>query len=1088
MRSCFRASIIATVFLQLAVPQFYAQTTQGTITGRVFDRSAAEPLEGAAVIAYNADNRESGRSKTNKDGFYAISLLSPGTYRVRAEKSDFQAQEIYNLDLPVASQLDISFNLRPVKDLFSTEANRLALVGGDRIIPFFGEDTNVRLMPVDVTRSISVSLAPTVSNVISSDEIESLPLQGRDVYAILALQGGVTSDAATGRGLGLSVNGQRPAASNFLLDGLQNNNNLVTGPLLTIAPEAIQEYRFSTNSFSAEYGRTAGFIANAVTRQGSNSWHATGYMYFKHDHLNANDFERNVLGYPVNTLRQSEPGITSSGPLIANRLYISVSGDYLHFRSNDPPQAFTLPTDQYPAFVGTNTIARSLLSSFSFPLLHGAPGQTTGVITIAPPSSASVDQWLGLLRLDALLRGGKDRLTVRPIAGSLNRPNFLWTPYQDFTTPLRQTNIGVSLGLVSSFGRTTNEAHFGFTHDDLGFDRRWPGIPSLSTYDGTTLPGSPAYYSFKNQGRNLEVGDQMILSLGSSLLRIGGNVLLRWIQGYLTAGRDSLFVFNDFSSFAKDEPFSFLTSVSRASPTRYVLPEYPRNYRYAQFSFFLDDSIRVNSRLSVDLGIRYEGFGAPWNTGTTKDALVKLGSGLDIQTRLQGAKLVFPGPGDQQLYDTDYHDVALRAGFAYAIHRKGDFLLRGSFGVFYDPPFDNLWENIRNNNFTTTSFIVRPPMQPLNYLQPILNILSGYVGLPYSKSFPNLVLYQPGLRNGYAENFFLGVQKRFTAGLTVELNGLGSLGRRLVTSDLVNRYNSLTGPSAPLLGQFAPSLPEMSYRGSQGMSDYTALSIVARYRRGRALFQLAYTLSHAIDNQSDPLAGDFFNLDFTQINSGNSGQIGPGFTRQFDSHGDRANADFDQRHDFVGYATWDLPAWTPNTKVAPLFRNWTVSAVGAARSGFPFSVLVPPAAGSDLVNNRADIVAPNAVYASGTGTVPGTQRWLNPSAFQIPPAGLIGNSGRNAFRGPGLYSLDFALSRSFPIKIGASEGRLMLRADAFNVLNHANLNNPDSFLTSGSSTFGLSTFGRMGQTSGFPAQVPFNETARQIQLMVKLEF
>src|SRR5215472_2760723 len=270
MRSCFRASIIATVFLQLTVRQFYAQTTQGTITGRVFDRSAAEPLEGAAVIAYNVDNRESGRSKTNKDGFYTISLLSPGTYRVRAEKSDFQAQEIYNLDLPVASQLDISFNLRPVKDLFSTEANRLALVGGDRIIPFFGEDTNVRLMPVDVTRTISVSLAPTVSNVIGSAEIESLPLQGRDVYAILALQGGVTSDSGTGRGLGLSVNGQRPSASNFLLDGLQNNNNLVTGPLLTIAPEAIQEYRFSTNSFSAEYGRTAGFIANAVTRQGGN--------------------------------------------------------------------------------------------------------------------------------------------------------------------------------------------------------------------------------------------------------------------------------------------------------------------------------------------------------------------------------------------------------------------------------------------------------------------------------------------------------------------------------------------------------------------------------------------------------------------------------------------------------------------------------------------------------------------------------------------------------------------------------------------------------------------------------------------------
>ncbi len=672
--------------------------------GRVFDRGGAKPLDGAEVIAYNADNRESGRSRTNEHGNYAVGLLSPGRYRVRAEKSGYQAQEIYNLDLPVASQLELSFSLRAIKDLFGIDANKLALMGSNRIIPFFGEDTKVRLVPVDVTNIVSVSPQPTVSNVIGSAEIEALPLAGRDVYALLALQAAVTSDASTGRGLGLSVNGQRPTSANYLLDGLQNNNYLVTGPLLTVAPEAIQEYRFSTNSFSAEYGRTAGFIANAVTRQGSNNWHGAGYYYFKNDHLNANDFERNAMGQPINTLRQSEPGLRFSGPILANRLYISASGDYLHFRSYDAPQTYTLPTDQYRNFTGPNTIARRSLDNFEHPLIHGDPGQATAELTIAPPSSASVDQWLALIRADALFRGGKHRLMIRPLAASLNRPDFLWTPYTDFITPLRQTNGGIALGVISSLGPITNEAHFQFSRDNLGFDRRWPGVPSLSAGDGVTLPGSPAFYSFKEQGGNLELGDHMIFPAGRHLLRIGGSVLFRWTQGYLTAGRDSIFVFQNFQSFGNDEPIAFAASISRASPTNYVLPDYRRSYRYTQYSLFADDSFRVNNRLSLDIGIRYENFGSPWNTGSAKDALVQLGQGLDIETRLMGAKLVFPGSGNERLYDADNHDIAIRAGFAYSLQRKSGLLLRGSYGIFYDPPFDNLWENLHNNNFTTTAF------------------------------------------------------------------------------------------------------------------------------------------------------------------------------------------------------------------------------------------------------------------------------------------------------------------------------------------------------------------------------------------------
>jgi hypothetical protein len=137
-------------------------------------------------------------------------------------------------------------------------------------------------------------------------------------------------------------------------------------------------------------------------------------------------------------------------------------------------------------------------------------------------------------------------------------------------------------------------------------------------------------------------------------------------------------------------------------------------------------------------------------------------------------------------------------------------------------------------------------------------------------------------------------------------------------------------------------------------------------------------------------------------------------------------------------------------------------------------------------NNRADVIDPGRVRLDDPVDVPGGQRLLTPAGFAQPGIGVLGNSGRNAFRGPGLYNVDLSLSRTFAVPWIGEAGRLTLRADAFNVLNHANLNNPDALITS--DTFGVATYGRQGQQSGFPAVVPFNETARQIQLMLRLEF
>src|SRR5262249_25730523 len=148
----------------------------------------------------------------------------------------------------------------------------------------------------------------SASYVIDPAQIAQLPLQGRDVYTMLVSLPQVSADGGTGRGIGVTVSGARPSSSNYLLDGVENDNYLVTGPLNQVAPEAVQEYRISTNNYSAEYGRTGGFIANAVTRAGDNTLHGTGYEYVKNEDLNANDFQDNLRGVGRRAAKQHQFG------------------------------------------------------------------------------------------------------------------------------------------------------------------------------------------------------------------------------------------------------------------------------------------------------------------------------------------------------------------------------------------------------------------------------------------------------------------------------------------------------------------------------------------------------------------------------------------------------------------------------------------------------------------------------------------------------------------------------------------------------------------------------------------------------------
>jgi hypothetical protein len=1007
---------------------------------------------------------------------------------------------VQELELTVAGRIELDFRLRPLSDVWEAgQYNSVFLPGSKTIVTFFGPD-------VDTTKSGSFeaqqgrrgALESTVSEVIDSGEINYIPLQGRDVYTMLVTQPGVTSDAATARGLGLSIDGQRPTASNFLLDGLENNNYLITGPLTPIAPEAIQEYRVSTNNFSAEYGRTSGYLANAITKAGGNQFHGLGYFYLKNDVLNANGFQENLAGKPRSPDKEIQPGYFVGGPVLKERLFFSSAFERLRSRSQQDPFTFLLPT---PTLLSAlSPVGQKLLTTYPAPPSISQPGALLGELTVAPP--VAVNRSLGIERLDYTTPSGKDHLMARGIFSNMSEPDFQWSPYKDFITPLIEDTWAAGGSYVHSFrSDLTNEFRASYSVDDLHFNRPHSDVPTLLAYAPTnfaesfiTLPGSLGAYSYKNLSKSTELLDNIILTRGRHLITLGAGLLLRNISGYLTFGGDGEYVFGGIDSggfvipglfdLITDSPEQVNVGVQRTLyPNTLELPNFNRDYSYHQYFFFGQDTYKLTSRLVLNYGIRYENFGSPSNTGLAKDALVQLGSGSMLAEQLTSAQLVPGGRGNQQLFGTDNTDWAIRTGASYDLFGTARTVLRGGFGIFYDRPFDNLWQNLRNNDVALPT-IQRPFGESLDYLAPIASVLPSLTGLPTSLTFPDLTLVDPKLKNGKAYIYFAGVQQQITNNLTAEVNGLGTYGRNLITTDIINRGFSVGDQP------YNPALPSINYRSNQGFSDYNALTAVVRYRASRGILQASYTWSHYIDNQSDSLVGDFFDLSFTAIGQGPQTIGHAAFSQQFNYLADKGNSDYDQRHNLVLFGYWNLPAPFRGTKAAYLLGNWTVGGLAAFRSGFPYTVINGNSNtlvnGGVVYNPRPDIVNPSQAVLSNSIPVPGGKQSLNPAAFQT-VQGTLGNEGRNAFIGPGIYNIDLSLGRTFGLPWLRESATMTLRADAFNFLNHANLNNPDPYLGDGP-FFGVASFGRLGKQSGFPAVSPLNETGRQIQLLLRLQF
>jgi hypothetical protein len=1080
-------------------------TNSAEVTGSVTDPTGAV-VPDVTVVIKDLDKNLERTIVTNDSGLYDSGPLVPSDrYLITFKKEGFAVVERGPMTLNTG-------------------------VTGLNVQLTLGQSTQTVVIQ-DTAAPLLETTTAEISTTIPKDVLTTLPQVGTpDWQQFIVLLPGTRGTPQNGNNTanpgmgGVSVNGSMPF-SNALLDGVSTSSPMSDNVINTPIFDAIAEVKISDSLFSAQYG-TGGILYNQISKGGTNQFHGMGYDYFRNTILNAANFQFG-LNAPRSPIHYNAFGGNIGGPIIKNRIFFFFAVENIVNHGGANVNLVTVPTnamrvgdftgmrpiyDPTTQVVNSSTgvvtrqpfpgnkipvalidpVAKSIQNLFPVANLPGtvAGGATTNNYNYALPSSSPLRKYFG--RFDA------DVTSNNRITGSS-----AWNDAPSIgLSPICPVNcVGIDIfntnNQLSDYWtispQTLNEFRIGFmgeydllTPQTLG--QGWPEKLGLQFSKADIFPtiNITGFYGLgpgvnANYKENLfDISDQVTLIRGRHMLHFGGEVLINradstaWgningatlsFTGVYTAGSNIGSLATSSGSPYADFLLGYAKSWSAS-----VSPEY--GGRLKNPGLFIQDDFKVNPKLTLNLGLRWEG-----NTGWSEVH----GNERSFDPTIINPATNAPGAmwyaatavnGRHTLQAPQWNNWLPRVGFAYLL--GNNTTIRGGFGMYTFPWNVDTYGNGLGNAFTSSG----SEADSTNNVQPVVILGSdGNTNYQGSKGASINSLYRrapttPDAYNGQPVGFTqyqspvpllkswnLTVQRSISADTVAEIGYVGSHGTNLAwLTDLNQVPESELGPNDASYRPY-PEFQSITGVTTASVSNYNAFQAEITRRMSHGfMFNFNYTWSHMLSTQDSSGWGS------KQGNQPYQNAYYPG--RNY------GPSNFDIRHMFKGEVIYNLPFGRGRTflnKSAVLDQvigGWTLSGTLVVQTGNPFTPYM-------LVNNSYSLSSNAVQYPNVVGNPmlanPTISSWFNVNALAAPLPGTFGNMGRNILYGPGLSDVNMSLQKTFSI---TERIKLDFMANATNVLNHPSFAQPDRLIGPG----------HVGQITGVTVG------GRQMEIVGKLRF
>jgi hypothetical protein len=1014
-----------TLLLFCAACALWGQTPTATVVGTVKDPT------GLAVMAAKVEVRNSGTNEvwkveTDQRGEFTVADLTPGIYAVSISQPGFRTLYETGLELEVEQQARMEFHLQ-----LGSVSEKVVVMAS---VPLINTENGEK------------------GDVMVAAEIAEMPLDGRDFTNLgLLTPGAVTGNPQGGYGSFASVNGARSDNTNILVDGNNNRTPITGGAVSRPNVDAIQEFKMETSGYSAETGRFAGGVVNVVLKSGANQLHGALFEFLRNNDLNA----RNFFATTIPPYRRNQFGGMISGPVYIPKLYNGRNHTFFMFSWESyrqgvgssalavvPTVALTQgnfsglaaikdPLNGNAAFPG-NQIPLSRISPASLKLEAYYPSPNYPGANNYYSAPLTPTNWDNpLFRIDQIV-SSKDSLSFRylkrydraeaPAAfgnWGTNRPDHQLLTGLNYTRMFTPTLVNEArIGYERSPTKTTPFDQ-GTNYNALFGMSGGPTDPKLFGFPEITIAGyaqlGPAFQQPNIYcASSFDESDTMTWIKGPHLIKFGGDAL-RTEYNQLAAN-NSRGTYNFTNVWTGNAYADFLLGYLVSDII--TLGSTPVYIRSTDFGFFFQDDWKITSKLTLNLGLRYElplpphdkyGRWSTFDPQLDKVVVTSLAGALPgvAYTNSSSVETAQQAGLPSSLMYPDYKDFAPRFGFAWRPLGGNQTVLRGGYGIFYGGNEMQDMETFVSLQFPwVVSESLNRSSNP-NYLTltnpfPVAPNLTTNAG---SITIWGMQMHAP---TPYVQSWNLTAERDLGHNSAIEIGYVGSKGTHWdKMSNLNQPYRSAaTAPNFPVP---YPGWSSINLYNFWANSSYNALNATFRRRFVHNFFyRVGYSYAKSIDEASRQ--GD------------NNGQ--PQDARDWKA--ERGRSEFDFGHSLLLSFSWQAPR-----DLNIFLRGWQLAGTGIAHTGPPFT---PTNSNANLAIGEAS--RPNRV-CKGNVPNPTPTHWFNASCFPVVPDGsyVFGNSGRDILDGPGQIAINVSFSRNFAIR---ERSNLQFRWETFNVLNHPN--------------------------------------------------